>query len=162
MKVGMTGEQETFLPVRRLSMRMKTLILSLAVAASAVAPARAQLFQPEIARNILAGSVVGAIVGDNSHHQALAGAVIGAIAGGLWSAATVPDSRPAYAQPVITEAPLAPAACLAYQPAPVVIVQSAPVVCAPAPVVYVSPPAVCYNPRGYWGWGYPHRWGRRW
>jgi hypothetical protein len=153
--------QETFSPTRRLSFGMKTLILSLAVAASAVVPAKAQIFQPEIARDILAGSVVGAIIGDNNHHHALEGAVIGAIAGGLWGAATVTDSRPVCAQPVIMEAPLAPAACLAYQPAPVVIVQSTPVMCASAPVVYVGSPAVCYYPRGYWGWGYSHRWGRR-
>ena len=70
---------------------MKTLLLSLTCVTGLVASAGAQVFQPQTARNILVGSVAGAIIGENNNHRALEGAAIGAAAGLLWSAATVPQ-----------------------------------------------------------------------
>jgi len=146
---------------------MKTFILCLGLAVSTVVPAEAQLFQPEVSRNILLGGIAGAIIGNNNHHQALAGAAIGAAAGALWSAATVPSAQPVYAQSgqVVTYAPMAPAAPQAAaapyytdQPAQVVVVQSAPrvVYYSPAPVYYDAYPRIAFDLG--WGWG----WGRGW
>jgi hypothetical protein len=79
---------------------MKTLLLSLTCVTGLVASAGAQVFQPQTARNILVGSIAGAIIGENND-KPLEGALIGAAAGALWSAATVPSSNNrAYAPPV--------------------------------------------------------------
>ena len=83
---------------------MKTLLLSLTCVAGLVASADAQVFQPQTARNILVGSIAGAIIGENNDRP-LEGALIGAAAGAAWSAVTVPsryDNR-AYAPPVPSE-----------------------------------------------------------
>ena len=80
---------------------MKTLLLSLTCVAGLVASAGAQVFQPQTARNILVGSIAGAIIGENND-KPLEGALIGAAAGVVWSAATVPSryENRAYAPPV--------------------------------------------------------------
>jgi hypothetical protein len=74
------------------------LLLTLACAAGLTISAHAQVFGPETSRNVLLGGIVGAIIGDNNHHQAAAGAAIGATAGYIWSQATGSDQgecRPA-------------------------------------------------------------------
>ena len=83
---------------------MKTLLLSLTCVAGLVASAGAQVFQPQTARNILVGSIAGAIIGENND-KPLEGALIGAAAGAVWSAATVPSryENQAYAPPVPSE-----------------------------------------------------------
>lgn len=113
---------------------MKTLLLSLTCVTGLVASAGAQVFQPQTARNILVGSIAGAIIGENND-KPLEGALIGAAAGALWSAATVPsDYNRSYAPPV----PQAP------------VVYTSPTcepVCEPAPRVVVVAPAPCDPPR---------------
>jgi hypothetical protein len=88
------------------------LLLTLACAAGLTASAaHAQVFGPETSRNVLLGGIVGAIVGDNHHHQAAAGAVIGATAGLIWSQATGADDgacRPAPAQRSVRVIPAQP------------------------------------------------------
>jgi Glycine zipper len=78
---------------------MKTLLLSLTCVAGLVASAGAQVFQPQTARNILVGSIAGAIIGENND-KPLEGALIGAAAGAVWSAVTVPSNDRSYAPPV--------------------------------------------------------------
>lgn len=126
---------------------MKTLLLSLTCVTGLVASAQAQVFQPQTARNVLIGGVVGAIIGENNHHQALEGAAIGAAAGLLWSAATERDCTPSYAPPV-------PVRQVCETPTRTVVVAAQPrcdqptrtvVVCPPPPprrVVVVQQPAV--------------------
>jgi hypothetical protein len=124
---------------------MKTLLLSLTCVTGLVASADAQVFQPQTARNILIGSIAGAIIGENND-KPLEGALIGAAAGGLWSAVTVParDNR-SYAPPV-------PSAPVYYQSSQVCepprrVVVVAPPRCAPAPrVVVVQRPIVVVDP----------------
>jgi hypothetical protein len=78
---------------------MKKILLSLTCVTGLVASAGAQVFQSETARNILIGSIAGAIIGENND-KPLEGALIGAAAGGLWSAATVPvREQRSYAPP---------------------------------------------------------------
>ena len=117
---------------------MKTLLLSLTCVTGLVASAGAQVFQPQTARNILVGSIAGAIIGENND-KPLEGALIGAAAGALWSAATVPASsyNRSYAPPI----PQAPV----YQETS--YCQEEPM-CRPAPtrVVVVAPPR-CDPPR---------------
>jgi hypothetical protein len=126
---------------------MKTLLLSLTCVTGLVASAGAQVFQPQTARNILIGSIAGAIIGENND-KPLEGALIGAAAGGLWSAVTVParENRP-YAPPV-------PAAPVYYhesrsscEPQRRVVVV-APPRCEPSPRVVVvrRPPVVVVDP----------------
>jgi hypothetical protein len=84
---------------------MKKLLLSLTCVTGLVASAAAQVFQPETARNILIGSIAGAIIGENND-KPLEGALIGAAAGGLWSAVTVPArEQRSYAPPRPEPAP---------------------------------------------------------
>jgi hypothetical protein len=83
---------------------MKKLLLSLTCVTGLVASAGAQVFQPETARNILIGSIAGAIIGENND-KPLEGALIGAAAGGLWSAATVPAREHRSYAPPVPEAP---------------------------------------------------------
>lgn len=144
---------------------MKTLLLSLTCAALTAASAHAQIFQPRTARNVLIGSVAGAIIGDNNHHQALEGAAIGAAAGYLWSAATEPsrsyappvpassycepryEERVVYTEPrcdtpVIVQRPavvVRPRVVVVAPPAPVVVVREAPHHHHRERVVYVAP-----------------------
>lgn len=105
-----------------------------------VVTAHAQVFQPQTARNILIGSVAGAIIGENNDRP-LEGALIGAAAGALWSAATVNSHQPAYAPPV----PAAPVASVwAPAPRPVVVVTPP---CPPAPRIVVHHPVKVVRPR---------------
>jgi ABC-type nickel/cobalt efflux system permease component RcnA len=105
-------------------------------ALSVVVTANAQVFEPQAARNILIGSVAGAIIGENND-KPLEGALIGAAAGALWSAATANPSQPAYAPPV----PAVRSVCV---PAPRPVVVVAPV-CPPVPkVVKVVRPRVVH------------------
>ena len=134
---------------------MKTLILSLTCMAGLAVSADAQVFQPKTARNILVGSIAGAIIGENND-KPLEGALIGAAAGALWSAATVPAREtPAYAPPVpaapvYRESSYRESVCA---PAPARVVVIAPPRCDPprrtvvvrAPVVVVDP--YCAPPR---------------
>ncbi len=84
---------------------MKKLLLSLTCVTGLVASAGAQVFQPETARNILIGSIAGAIIGENND-KPLEGALIGAAAGGFWSAVTVPArEQRSYAPPRPEPAP---------------------------------------------------------
>jgi hypothetical protein len=112
------------------------LLLSCILAAGLASSARAQLFGPETARNVLLGGIIGAVIGDNSHHQAAAGAVIGATAGYLWSQATVPAGQPVA---------VAPARAIVYSQ-PQVVYEQPQVVYAEAPVVYSEPRAVVLIP----------------
>lgn len=89
------------------------LLLSFALAAGLAATARAEVFGPETSRNVLLGGIVGAIIGENNHHEAVAGAAIGAAAGYIWSEATGADGqacRPAPATRTVSVArPVEPA-----------------------------------------------------
>lgn len=110
------------------------LLLTLSLATGLVTAAQAQVFGPETSRNMLLGGIVGAIIGENNHHQAATGAVLGATAGYIWSQATAADSqtqvcRPAPRPVVVTavERPCPP-------PPPVIVVRRSP---PPVEVVYV-------------------------
>lgn len=114
---------------------MKTLLLSLTCVTGLVASAEAQVFQPQTARNILVGSIAGAIIGENND-KPLEGALIGAAAGALWSAATVPSTNSRVYAPPVPQAPVY------YQTS-----YYEPPVCAPAPRVVVVAPPRCDPPR---------------
>jgi hypothetical protein len=73
----------------RLSSRMKTLLLSLALAVATGATASAQNFESRAARNTIIGGVAGAIIGGHNDHP-VEGALIGAAAGYAITAATTP------------------------------------------------------------------------
>ena len=108
---------------------MKTLLLSLTCVTGLVASAGAQVFQPQTARNILVGSVAGAIIGENND-KPLEGALIGAAAGAIWSAVTVPSSYDRSYAPPVPQAPVYYGTSYRQEP-----------VCRPAPrVVVVAPP----------------------
>ncbi|WP_138223075.1 glycine zipper domain-containing protein [Nibricoccus aquaticus] len=115
---------------------MKTLLLSLTCVTGLVASAGAQVFQPQTARNILVGSIAGAVIGENND-KPLEGALIGAAAGALWSAATVPSNYDRSYAPPVPQAPIYYETSQRYEP-----------VCRPAPtrVVVVAPPR-CDPPR---------------
>ncbi|PTY07248.1 hypothetical protein DB347_08040 [Opitutaceae bacterium EW11] len=117
---------------------MKTLLLSLTCAALTTASVHAQVFQPQTARNILIGSVAGAIIGENNHHQALEGAAIGAAAGYIWSAATQAPARE-YAPPVPVTTTCEPRVVYTEPACP-------PPVCVERPVVVVRPRVVVVAP----------------
>jgi hypothetical protein len=109
---------------------MKTLLLSLTCVTGLVASAGAQVFQPQTARNILVGSIAGAIIGENND-KPLEGALIGAAAGALWSAATVPSRHERTYAPPVPQASVYYETSYGYQP-----------VCRPSP-----PPRVLVVPQ---------------
>jgi hypothetical protein len=121
-----------------LAPRMKTLLLSLTCVTGLVASAGAQVFQPQTARNILVGSIAGAIIGENND-KPLEGALIGAAAGAIWSAATVPSYENRSYAPPVPQAPVYYETSHRSYREPV---------CRPAPprVVVVAPPR-CDPPR---------------
>ncbi len=130
---------------------MKTLLLSLTLAAVGVSTVHAQLYQPAVTNGAILGGIAGAIVGGHNHDRWGEGALIGGVAGALLSAAVEPPRavvyppapvavvQPAATVPVAPAVPVGPVVAPAqviyvpaYQPAEVVYVQ-------PAPVVYVAP-----------------------
>ncbi len=127
---------------------MKTLLLTLSLAAVGVGTASAQVYSPTVARSTVLGGIAGALIGGHNHDRWAEGAIIGATAGAILG--TVVDQAPApvaYAQPQVVNAPCA----VAPQPTQVVYVSNPPPVqvvqVAPAPrVVYVNgyAPAPCY------------------
>jgi hypothetical protein len=127
---------------------MKTLLLSLTCVTGLVASAGAQVFQPHTARNILVGSIAGAIIGDNND-KPLEGAAIGAAAGALWSTVTVPSRQsPSYAppvpeQPVYREYSYGQTVCA---PAPQVVVVAPPRYAPVRRRVAVCPPVIVRQP----------------
>jgi hypothetical protein len=122
---------------------MKALTLSLIALALGVAPAKAQIFQPNSVNGAIVGGIAGAIIGHNSGHHTGEGALIGTVAGAVVGSLAQPQPTMAYAQP----------ASVVYQsPAPVVVEQS----CAPAPVYYGS---YGYGYRPYYYGYYGLRWG---
>lgn len=150
---------EGFCGGARLISRMKTLMLSLTCVTGLVASAGAQVFQPQTARNILVGSVAGAIIGENNNHRALEGAAIGAAAGLLWSAATVPhrdegaydrrvrtSSHVQVYQPPVCEPPRVVAVCPPYDPPRRVIVTHRPLIVERRVIISdPCPPRVVYR-----------------
>jgi hypothetical protein len=122
-----------------LSIIMKALTLSLIALTLGVAPAKAQIFQPNIVNGAIFGGIVGGIIGNNSGHHTGEGALIGTAAGAVIGSLVQPQPTVVYTQ----SAPVVYAS-----PAPVVVEQP----CAPAPVYY-----------GYYGYGYwPYYYGLRW
>ena len=125
---------------------MKTLLLSLTCVTGLVASAGAQVLQPQTARNILIGSIAGAIIGENND-KPLEGALIGAAAGAVWSAATVPSSYDRSYAPPVPQAPVRYETSYyepVCQPAPQVVVVAPPRYDPPRRVVVVNP---CPPPR---------------
>ncbi len=123
---------------------MKTLLLSLTCVTGLVASAHAQVFQPQTARNILIGSIAGAIIGENNDRP-LEGALIGAAAGGLWSTVTVPArEQRSYAPPVpstrVDSAPAYYGRASYCEPAPRRVIVVAPPRCEPPHRVVVLEP----------------------
>ncbi len=134
---------------------MKTLLLTLSLAAAGVSTASAQTYSPTVARSTVLGGIAGALIGGHNHDRWAEGAVIGAAAGAILG--TVVDQAPApvayaqpqvvYAQPQVVNGSCAPApqatqVVYVSSPPPVQVVQVA-----PAPrVVYVNgyAPARCY------------------
>ena len=114
------------------------ILLSLACAAGMATATQAQVLDSIAARNTLIGGIVGAVIGENNHHQALAGAAIGAASGLAWTALTHPQYN---SQPVAYAAPCEPRREVYVEPCPsparVVVVRP----CTPPPtrVVIVSP-----------------------
>lgn len=156
-KYGYFGEYRG--PTQRLICAMKTLLLSLtlaAVAAGSAGTAHAQVFKPSATSGAVIGAVAGGLIGGHNDDRWAQGAVIGGIAGALIGAAVAPQEQrvysPAppvvYAQPtttVIQTAPTVPMAptVVSAPPPPVTVVQP------PAQVVYVEhsappPPRVVY------------------
>lgn len=136
---------------------MKTLLLTLSLAAAGVSTAHAQIYSPAVTRGAVLGGIAGALIGGHNHDRWGEGAVIGAAAGALLGA-VVDQPQPrtvVYSQPQTV--PCAPtvvstpyvADCAPTQvvyvnnPPPVRVVQVA-----PAPrVVYVNSYAPYYAPR---------------
>jgi len=140
---------------------MKTLILTLSLAAAGVSTAHAQLYSPTVTRSAVLGGIAGAIIGGHNNDRWGEGAIIGAAAGALLGAALdQPCDRAVVACPPQVVGPRYVAAC---QPAPVVCATPTVIRVAPAPrVVYVNPrasyvapcyvpraPVVVVNPRGH-------------
>lgn len=75
---------------------MKKLCSLLALALVGLAPAHAQLFQPNQVRGGIIGAVAGALIGGHNHDRWAEGAALGAVAGTL--VGTVADRDP-YASP---------------------------------------------------------------
>ncbi|MBS0664081.1 MAG: hypothetical protein JSR48_12515 [Verrucomicrobia bacterium] len=124
---------------------MKTLLLTLSLAAAGVSTASAQVYSPTVARSTVLGSIAGALIGGHNHDRWAEGAIIGAAAGAILG--SVVDQPVAYSQPQVVGAPCA----VQTQPAQVVYVNTPPPVrvvqVAPAPrVVYVNgyASAPCY------------------
>ena len=129
---------------------MKTLLLTLSLAAAGVSSSHAQLYSPTVTRSAVLGGIAGAFIGGHNHDRWAEGAIIGATAGALLGAAVEqPQPRAVvYSQPqVVTTAPYV-SNC---QPAQVVYVTNPPVQyvrVAPAPqVVYVNGCAPVCAPR---------------
>lgn len=154
---------------------MKTLLVTLALAAATVGTARAEYYRPSIVRDTtIVGAVAGALIGGHNGDRWAQGALIGAAAGAVVGVA-VDNSRPAVVyrertiQPV---AVVADAPTIVTQPAPQVIVvnpapsprvvyverHAPPVVVVRRPVVYVSGGHRHYHH----GYRDVHRHGHRW
>lgn len=150
---------------------MKTLLITLSLAAAGVSTAHAQLYSPTVTRSAVLGGIAGALIGGHNHDRWGEGAIIGAAAGALLGAAVEqPQPRAVvYRQPqMVSVAPqVTPAPYVGdYQPTQVVYVSNPPVqyvqVASAPQVVYVSgyapayapycaprAPVVIVNPRGH-------------
>jgi hypothetical protein len=153
---------------------MKTLLLTLSLAAAGVSTATAQVYQPNVVNGSLLGGIAGALIGGHNHDRWGEGALIGAVAGGLIGSAVQPASPVVYQTQPVAVVQSVPTATVVQQ-APVVA--NAPTVsAAPAPqVVYVQQPQatqvvyVPYYPNApvaYYGYPAPavsvnvgYRWG---
>lgn len=161
----------------RLSIAMKTLLVTISLAVAGVSSAQAQIFRPSAVGNgAVVGAVAGGLIGGHNGDRWAEGAVIGGVAGALIGAA-VSQPAPRYEQPpvyqqstpqvvytqpapVVQSAPVAPAAPMVGAPAvietqqpQVVYVQQAPQVVYVQPrVVYVErPPVVTFGVGFYSG-----------
>lgn len=132
---------------------MKTTLLSLAFAALTLS-ASAQVFQPNTARNVLIGSIAGAVIGENNDRP-VEGAVIGAAAGYAWSVATGADRDRAYAPPV----PVHYRERVVVTPAPICEPPRRRVVVVERPVIVVPPPprVIVHSHRHHPRRGHYHR-----
>ena len=156
---------------------MKSLLLTLSLAAAAVSTSQAQYYRPSVVRDTtVLGAVAGALIGGHNNDHWAQGAVIGAAAGALIGSA-IDDSGPrgyGYQGREIRSVEVAPCAPV-YGSAPTVVYGNGPaVVYAPTPrVVYVQPyprtvivgrPGVYITDNRYYGHGhrgYDHRRDRR-
>jgi hypothetical protein len=155
----------------RLSIEMKTLLVTVSLALAGVSTANAQVFRPSVGGSAVVGAVAGGLIGGHNGDRWAQGAVIGAAAGALIGAAMQPQepvytsAPPVYQAPVygqqvygqqvyspqpgttVVQAPTVPNAPMV-QDAPTVVYQPAPQVVQTQPqVVYVeSAPRVVYVP----------------
>src|SRR5436190_19730342 len=116
---------------------MKTLLLTLSLAAAGVSTATAQVYQPNVVNGSLLGGIAGAIIGGHNHDRWGEGALIGAAAGALIGSAVEAPRPVVYQQmpvPVVQTVPTAQVV----PPASTIV--AAPVAAAPQ-VVYVQQPA---------------------
>jgi hypothetical protein len=138
---------------------MKTLLLSLTLAAVGVSTVHAQLYQPAITNGAILGGIAGALVGGHNHDRWGEGALIGTVAGALLGATVEPPRAVVYQQPPVTVVQSAAAVPMAptVPNAPVVMQASPQVVYVPAyqpaQVVYVQPAPVVYVAAPYFGYG---------
>ncbi|MDB6168632.1 MAG: 17 kDa surface antigen [Verrucomicrobia bacterium] len=130
---------------------MKTLILTLALAAAGVSSARAQYYSPNVRQGAVLGGIAGAFIGGHSNDRWSEGAAVGAAAGALLGAVA---DRSWYSQPAAYAGSrdVGYDSCVDYsQPRRVVVVENPPVRyvrMAPVPrVVYTQRYAPRYAPR---------------
>jgi hypothetical protein len=139
---------------------MKTLLLTLTLAAVGLSSVRAEVYRPSaVGPSAVLGAVAGALIGGHNNDHWAEGAIIGAAAGAVVGS-VVDQSQPvAYSDREIRPvAVVGNAPCVTSYSPQVVYVNPAPrvvyvqrPVCVPAPVVYVR---AGWRSGGYYGSGY--------
>lgn len=119
----------------RLTIAMKTLLVTVSLALVGVSSTQAQVFRPSVGSGAVVGAVAGGLIGGHNGDRWAEGAVIGGVAGALIGAAMTPQEPVYQSAPVYQTSPQV----IYTQPAPVV--QSAPVV-QTAPVASAAPTIV--------------------
>jgi len=90
----------------RLSIEMKTLLVTVSLALAGVSSTQAQIFRPSVGNGAVVGAVAGGLIGGHNGDRWAEGAIIGAAAGALIGAAVTPQ-EPVYAsQPPVYQAPV--------------------------------------------------------
>lgn len=139
---------------------MKTLLLSLTLAAVGVSSVQAEIYRPSaVGPSTVLGAVAGALIGGHNNDRWAEGAIIGAAAGAVIGS-VVDQSQPAVYSDreirpvaVVGNAPCVtdyPPQVVYTNPAPRVVYVQRPVY-VPAPAVYVG---VGWRSGGYYGSGY--------
>jgi len=90
----------------RLTIEMKTLLVTVLIALAGVSSTQAQILRPSVGSGAVVGAVAGGLIGGHNGDRWAEGAVLGGVAGALIGAALTPQEPVYHAPPPVYQAPI--------------------------------------------------------